>query len=94
MDAGVNWYEAQAQLDIYVDQTGVLDFQITPLTGGNPRTVQLYLEDLEKRPRGTTRLHINMTLNAVDEVYIRVQDLGFGEIFPATNQVWEQVIEL
>lgn len=94
LDAGVNWYEAQAQLDIYVDQTGVLDFQITPLTGGNPRTVQLYLEDLEKRPRGTTRLHINMTLNAVDEVYIRVQDLGFGEIFPATNQVWEQVIEL
>ena len=94
LDAGINWYEAQAQLDIYVDQTGVLDFQITPLTGGKPRTIQLYLEDLEKRPRGTTRLQVNMTMNAVDEVYIRVQDLGFGEIFPATNQVWEQVIDL
>lgn len=94
LDAGINWYEAQAQLDIYVDQTGVLDFQITPLTGGKPRTIQLFLEDLEKRPRGTTRLQVNMTMNAVDEVYIRVQDLGFGEIFPATNQVWEQVIDL
>lgn len=94
LDAGVNWYEAQAQLEVYVDSVGVLDFQITPLTGGRPRVVQLYLEDLEKRRGNTTRLKINMTMNAVDEVYVRVQDLGFGEIYPATNKVWEQVIEL
>ncbi len=94
LDAGVNWYEAQAELDIYADPSGVLDIQVTPLTGGKPKIVQLYLEDLEKRPKGTTRLRINMTMNAVDEVYVRVQDLGFGELFPATNKVWEENIEL
>ena len=30
----------------------------------------------------------------VDEVVVKVQDMGFGELFPATGQVWEQVIEL
>jgi hypothetical protein len=94
LDAGVNWYEAQAQLDIYADPSGILDLEITPLTGKSPKVVQLYLDGLEKRPKGTTRLHLNLTMNAVDEVNIRVQDMGFGELFPATNKVWEQVIEL
>ncbi len=94
LDAGVNWYEANAQLEVYADPTGILDFQITPLTGGTPRVVQVFLEGLEKRPKGTSRLRIDITMSAVNEVNVRVQDLGFGELFPATNQVWEQLIEL
>nr|WP_297704183.1 DUF5716 family protein [uncultured Butyrivibrio sp.] len=94
LDAGVNWYEAHALLEVYADPSGILEFQITPLTGGKPRNVQMILEGLEKRPKGTSRLRISMTMNAVDEIYVKVQDLGFGELFPATNEVWEQVIDL
>ncbi len=94
LDAGVNWYEAQTSLDIIMDPSGILNIEVTPLTGKMPRVVQFYLDGLEKRPQGTTRLRINMDMSSVSDVNIKVTDLGFGELFPATGKVWEQTIEL
>ncbi len=94
LDAGVNWYEASSQTDIIIDQHGVLDIQITPLTGKSPKIVQLFLDGLEKRPKGTTRLRLSMTMGSVNEVDIKVQDMGFGELFPSSGKVWEQTVEL
>ena len=94
LDAGVNWYEAETSLDIIMDPSGILNIEVTPLTGKMPRIVQLYLDGLEKRPNGTTRLRINMDMGSVNEVNVKVTDLGFGELFPATGKVWEQTIEV
>ncbi len=94
LDAGVNWYEAENNFDIIMDPSGILNIQVTPLTGKLPKAVQIYLDGLEKRPNGTTRLHISLNMPSVSEVKIRIQDMGFGELFPATGKVWEQVIEL
>ena len=94
LDAGVNWYEAETSLDIIMDPSGILNIEVTPLTGKMPRIVQLYLDGLEKRPNGTTRLRISMDMGSVNEVNVKVTDLGFGELFPATGKVWEQTIEV
>jgi hypothetical protein len=94
LDAGVNWFEARTSLDIIMDPSGILNIEVTPLTGGNPKVVQLYLDGLVKRPRGTTRLNIALDMGSVNEVNVRVTDKGFGELFPATGQVWEQTIEV
>lgn len=94
LDAGVNWYEAQSESDIIIDQSGVLNIQITPLTGKSPKMVQLFLDGLEKRPKGTTRLKLLFTMSSPTEVDVKVTDLGFGELFPATGKTWEQVIDL
>jgi hypothetical protein len=94
LDAGVNWYEAETAFDIIMDQTGILNIEVTPLTGKMPRMVQFYLDGLEKRPVGTTRLHISINMGSVNDVNVKVTDMGFGEIFPATGKVWEQTIEL
>jgi hypothetical protein len=94
LDAGVNWYEAEASLDIIMDSSGILNIDVTPLTGGTPKVVQLCLDGLEQRPKGTTRLHIFINMDSVHEVHVKVTDLGFGELFPASGQVWEQTIEV
>ncbi len=94
LDAGVNWYEAETRLDIIMDPSCILNIEVTPLTGKMPKTVQLYLDGLEKRPVGTTRLRISMEMSDVNTVDVKVRDLGFGELFPATDKVWEQTIEL
>jgi hypothetical protein len=94
LDAGVNWYEAETGLDIIMDPSGILNIEVTPLTGGRPKVIQLYLDGLVKRPAGTTRLHISMSMSSVNEVNVKVTDKGFGELFPATGKVWEQTIEV
>ncbi len=94
LDAGVNWYEAETALEIIMDPSGILNIEVTPLTGKMPKVVQLYLDGMEKRPAGTTRLRITMVMNSVNEVAVRVTDLGFGELFPSSGKSWEQIIEL
>ncbi len=94
LDAGVNWYEAETALEIIMDPSGILNIEVTPLTGKMPKVVQLYLDGMEKRPAGTTRLRITMVMNSVNEVAVRVTDLGFGELFPSSGKTWEQIIEL
>ena len=94
LDAGVNWYEAGTSFDIIMDPSGILNIEVTPLTGGTPRIVQLYLDGLEKRPPRATRLRIALSMGSVNEVNVKVTDLGFGELFPASGKVWEQTIEV
>ncbi|WP_022772906.1 DUF5716 family protein [Butyrivibrio sp. AE2015] len=94
LDAGTNWYEAEVSIEIIMDPSGILNVEVTPLTGKMPKMVQLYLDGLEKRPEGTTRLRISMKMNSVNEVGVKVQDLGFGELFPSSGKTWEQIIEL
>lgn len=94
LDAGVNWYEAGTSFDIIMDPSGILNIEVTPLTGKTPRIVQLYLDGLEKRPPRATRLRIALSMGSVNEVNVKVTDLGFGELFPATGKVWEQTIEV
>ncbi|MBO6242923.1 MAG: hypothetical protein J6O61_19160 [Butyrivibrio sp.] len=94
LDAGTNWYEAEVSIEIIMDPSGILNVEVTPLTGKSPKVVQLYLEGLEKRPNGTTRLRVLMHMNSVNEVAVKVQDLGFGELFPSSGKTWEQIIEL
>ena len=94
LDAGTNWYEAEVSIEIIMDPSGILNVEVTPLTGKMPKMVQLYLDGLENRPEGTTRLRISMKMNSVNEVGVKVQDLGFGELFPSSGKTWEQIIEL
>ncbi len=94
LDAGVNWYEAETSLDIIMDPSGILNIDVTPLTGKRPRVVQLFLDGIKKRPNGTTRLRITMKMSSVNQVNVKVRDLGFGELFPSSGQEWEQTIEV
>nr|MBQ4455219.1 hypothetical protein [Clostridia bacterium] len=94
LDAGVNWYEAQSSMDVIIDPSGTLEIEITPLTGKSPRIVKLFLDGLEDRPTGVTRLRVSLKMSSVTEVDIKVQDMGFGELFPSTGKVWEQTIDL
>ena len=42
-EAGTNWYEAEVSIEIIMDPSGILNVEVTPLTGKMPKMVQLYL---------------------------------------------------
>lgn len=94
MDAGVNWFEAGRECDIILNQGNKLTFVITPLTGKNPELVDITLGDLPKRPPKTTRLHLSVKMMSENKMQVKVQDMGFGELFPACNVEWNEVINV
>ena len=89
LDAGENWYEAVKECEFLLEGEREIAFVITPLTGKDIETRVISL------PGGGgggpfTRYRMEMKMSAPETVQIRVTDLGFGELFPAGGQVWEE----
>ena len=94
LDAGINWYEASAETEFLLEDEESFSLRITPLDGKSVREVLVTLSDLPKRPKKTTRIRLKADMTDVSTVRISMEDLGFGEFFPATHRFWEEKIEL
>lgn len=94
LDAGMNWYEAEAEFDIILESGNTVDFVITPLTGGNVTNRAFVLEGLPERPRSTTRLNVHIEMTAVNQAAITIEDMGFGELFKSSGKAWTQTIQV
>lgn len=94
LDAGTEWYDAAAQIDILLEDGDEVVLSETPVDRGNPREIAVKLENMPQRPRATTRLRVKLSMTAADRMRIEVEDLGFGEIFPSSGMKWEQEIAI
>lgn len=104
LDAGINWYDAVCERQFYLESGNSFQVMITPLTNIVPeseaagkypvRHEKVALAGLPERPTGVTRLSLVINMKDAETLQIRVEDLGFGEIYPGSGQVWEQDISL
>lgn len=94
LDAGVNWYEASAETEFLLEDEESFSLRITPLDAKSVREVFVTLSGIPKRPRRTTRIRLKADMTDVSTVRISMEDLGFGEFFPATHKFWEETIGL
>lgn len=92
LDAGENWYEVERECEFLLEGEREIAFVITPLTGKNIETRQIPLTGGSNAP--FTRYRLKMSMSAPDKVQIKVTDLGFGELFPPTDQIWDQTFEV
>lgn len=104
LDAGINWYEAVCEKEFYLETGDSFQMTLTPLTNVFPekeaagkypvRYEKIELSGLPERPEGVTRLHIALRMCDAGTLHIKTEDLGFGEIYPASGLVWERDIPL
>ena len=94
LDAGVNWFEASNSVEVIIDKGNKLSFVITPLTGKNPEVEDITLADLPKRPQKTSRVRVDVSMISEMRMQVVIKDLGFGELFKASDIEWKEVINL
>ena len=94
LDAGAEWYDAAAQIDILLEEGDEIVLLETSVDRGGEREIAVKLENMPQRPRAATRLRIRLSMTAADRMKIEVEDLGFGEIFPSSGMKWEQEIAI
>lgn len=94
LDAGVNWYEVGASVEFVLQEDKVLEFVISSLIGNKVYKEAMVLEKLPERKAGTTRVKLMMKMVSDSTIYVEVEDLGFGEFYPATGKKWEKEIIL
>ncbi len=104
MDAGVNWYDAKCERELYLESGNSFYVAVTPLTHVYPekeaagkypvRYEKVELDGLPERPACTTRLRLQMSMSDVGEIDLEVTDLGFGELIKSSGRIWKKKIRL
>ncbi len=94
LKAGTDLDEAQTQVQVILDDTMELKFRMEDVRGKEPVTVTFQPENFLKRENRTIRFLIELQFLDYETLIIKVRDIGFGEIYPATYRVWEQMVHL
>ncbi len=94
LDAGENWYELYRECDFLLTKEKELCFVITPLDGKHVQTKVIALSEGNENGAPFTRYHMEMKMNAVDQVCVKITDLGFGEFYEASGSVWEEAFQI
>ena len=89
IEGGRNWYESSAKMDVLLLDEPVLEFAILPINGREKKTTVIHLQNLPQRPKKTTRLRIQLEVLAPNSARVRIKDLGFGELFPQSEMMYE-----
>lgn len=98
LDAGENWYESEYCCELYVRRASYMNLLITPLIAGDVTLVSLSLGELpqEQETEGEpghcelSRIRMRLYLEGEKLLCVELEDLGFGEIRPATQLTWRQ----
>lgn len=84
--AGAVWYETNAKAEFILDGDRELCFMITSaLTGQEEKKVFVTLDEFPKRPPRTTKISVQISFLDAKTMEVKVEDLGFGELFPSTG---------
>ncbi len=92
--AGTALTEAAAAVQLILDETDELKFQIEDVRTRETMQCTVKPEGLRIRENKTIRLEVRVMFLDYETLVIKVRDIGFGEIYPATYRVWEQLIHL
>lgn len=93
LEGGNNWYESKASCQLILDDTDELVFVVGTMGEQEKKRMSMKLPDLPVRPNKTTRLSVELQYISRKECRITVKDLGFGEMFPSSGKVWEEVVQ-
>lgn len=97
LDAGTNWYEAERETEVYIRDGNELELLVTPLVGtvesgaNGGRKVRVLLDGLSA---GISRVRLRLFMEEEDYLAVEVEDLGFGEIHPASGRAWKEEVAI
>ncbi len=91
--AGETWFDRVAAVDVIPDHQDTVDLIVTPLDARKKKQVSIRLEGFPKRPERTTKVRVQVAFLDDRTMDVRIQDRGFGELFPSSEvQIRQEVM--
>lgn len=81
LDAGTNWYEAKARVEVLMEETETIELLVTPIDGSGAYTESLPLPELEPRPWRGYRMSVTAEMQSDTGLVLCVEDEGMGELY-------------
>lgn len=92
--AGDAWFSAEGCAEAILDGQDYVELTVSPVDQMRRMNVRVTLEGFPKRPNRTTKLRICTSFSDANRLQIRVEDRGFGELFPASGAVVNEELRL
>jgi len=93
-EAGTPWFDVNKRVEVIPEDEAGIEIIIRDVMTREVFHEHLVLNAMPIRPKRMTRLDINLTCTSNKNAKIIVTDLGFGDFYPATGQVWEFIIDI
>lgn len=93
-EKGSCWYEIRTSVDLILDEMDSINIKVVLPEGKLVRSFSIPLDNFPKRPARTTRVQVILNFASEHEAVVRVVDMGFGDLFPATGAVKKSKIML
>lgn len=94
LDAGISWFDAFCETEFYLEGDNSFELIITPLNGRDVKYAKITLEGLPVRTGAASKLYMEIKMSSENCIEIEIEDLGFGEIYPATGLRWIESFEV
>ncbi len=94
LKAGQDLGRAEAKMQVIMDDTTEMKFKVEDVRTAKVVTCTLHPEGGYCRENKTLRMEIEAKFMDYNTLVLKVRDVGFGDIFPATYRVWEQIVNL
>ena len=94
LDGGENWFDSRKRVEVILDEGNTFTITITPLDGRGVRHIEIVLDGLKDHEPKSVRLRIEAIMESEDMLRLNVTDLGFGEFYPASDQLFTRTISL
>ncbi len=92
--AGVPWYEIYKKTVVIPDKTSQIALHIRDFATGEEKSVAIDLPEIPNRPNKATRIAIELSFKNESICHVCLEDLGFGELWPATGNITETDVDI
>ncbi len=81
LDAGTNWYDADAQIEFVTEEPESVELLITPIDGSGKYTEVLRLPEMPERPFRSFRFSLSAQMQSESGLFVCIKDEGFGDFY-------------
>ena len=90
VQTGTSCYEARTSVDLNLIEQHILNLFVRNTGAQESYKLPLDLSSFMEDGRERTKIRLSIAFSKIDTMIVRIEDLGFGEIYPSTGQVVEQ----
>lgn len=94
LEMGTSWKKADVKFNIILDDTDELQFVIKDFIRQDLINVIIQPEYLPIRENKTMKLSLRLFFLDRETLVLQMRDMGFGEFYPSTYRIWEQIIRM
>ena len=91
---GENCFESRTSMELNLIERNTVDLLVKNTGAASARKITCDLSDFMSDGRPRTQIRLMLVFPEENKMAVRIEDMGFGELFPSTGQIYQNVFQI